>query len=232
MNNIQGPAVQKEFLENMQRLQAQKQRNATMMDLTTQMQPSSMIQSPAYNAGLPRSSTQHENSPAGRLQNGSPKNGATSAMQNNTEPQAQTNTAPMSNPTQQKPALFSQNPMEALYGIDQMRRSTIANVSTQRLPQKPAPSKEWNSPANSMDLFQGNVPTFPQPISTTLFQQSANQGYEFIDEDLEILGATTNTAVSQKDSNRRPQTGTAGGVYPPHPEQHGMSLFHENRISG
>ena len=122
----------------------------------------------------------------------------------------------MLNPMQQIPALFLQNSNNALHANDSMRRTPGSNMATTplpqkqtpndfwnspvnrtnmaatRLPQKQTPDDFWNSPVNRMNLFEGPVPMFPQPTPNTLLPQPTKQGYEFIDNDIEITGAAYN----------------------------------------
>ncbi|KAF9739167.1 hypothetical protein PMIN02_001326 [Paraphaeosphaeria minitans] len=269
MSSIQGPAAEKKFREFRQRCQAPRQQNATNMDFTMQPHSSPMMQTPVHNGRLLPTSNHHGIFSTGTLQNVSLQKGATSAMQNHTQMEALSprrsprlqkshlayesvkgqNEVRMPNPMHQAPALFFQNPMEALHGIDAMRRTMNTNSSTPRLPQKPGPNDGWNSPMIPMNLFEGTMPTFPQPTQptqpnpNTLLQQSVSQGYQFIDDDLEILGDSSrftnnnnslfksngqfrnsDNAGFQQTGNRHPQTGISGGAYLPHIEQHATQL--------
>ncbi|KAF2451956.1 hypothetical protein P171DRAFT_426376 [Karstenula rhodostoma CBS 690.94] len=94
------------------------------------------------------------------------------------------------------------------------------------------------------------MPMFPQPNQNTMFQQPTNQGYTFIDDDLQILGATSNTNSQDSGSfmnngsglfqpngqfhmnnnagfqqNSHPQTGIAGGAYLHNLQQHGTQMY-------
>ncbi|KAJ4351177.1 uncharacterized protein N0V89_006516 [Didymosphaeria variabile] len=135
------------------------------------------------------------------------------------------NAGQLRNPTQQPPELLSLEAMQALNYINAMRQTpNMANGFTP-LPQKPMPNNVWNSPANPMNLFQGNMPMFPQPAQNGAFQspqpaqngafqQLQNQGYQYINDGLEITGVTQNGMkrknVTTDDHDEPPRKRIAG----------------------
>jgi hypothetical protein len=124
-----------------------------------------------------------------------------------------------------------------------MKHNSHANGgTTPRLPKKPVPNTEWNSPAFPVTLYQGQMPAFPQLDPSGTSQQPFNPGYQFGNDNLDIFGTTycsgsqdsgdvtsnfnkpsqpdvqfqNNNAVGfQQEGIRQRQTGTSGELYFP-----------------
>jgi hypothetical protein len=136
-----------------------------------------------------------------------------------------------------------------------MRQSSNANNQTApRLPKKSIPDTEWDSPVNPVNLYQGEIPTFTQPIPNGISQQPINPGYQLEDHDFEIIGTAyrpgsqnsgnvvsnfnnflqqdvqlqnNNPRAFQQGDIRQGQTGTDDEIYYPNIRQFGKYSPHK-----
>jgi hypothetical protein len=126
VKNGQGPALQRDYLKELQRFHEVQSQKASRM--TAQPDSSLTMQSFAPNRGIATVPSQHNMFQSGSFQNGNPHDKQPEAPPPRRSPRLQTpqlantsnnlhDAALKPNPTQQPPLFFPQNPMQALHGI-------------------------------------------------------------------------------------------------------------------